>query len=104
MIISQIYRLKSNYQNNTNDINQLHKIITDIKYKITSYTNYDLDIEYIIKQLSIKHLCRLFIDGSVNFIINDDSKIEYYPCDIMTIYLLNMKKNNITYIHIIMND
>jgi len=28
-----------------------------------------LDIEYIIKQLSIKHLCRLFIDGSINFII-----------------------------------
>ena len=103
LIIEQINRIKLNNSYNKNDLNYLQKILILKKYKIILNTNYNSDIEYIIKQLSMDHLCKLFIDGCLNFIIKD-YKIEYYDVEIITLYLLNMKNCNLLYCNFILLD
>jgi hypothetical protein len=97
--------IKSNCLTNLekHNINYMQKILIRNKYKIILNTNHSIDIEYLIKYLSLDHLCKLFIDGSINFII-DNHKIKYFESDIIILYLLNMKKHNILYCNLILLD
>jgi len=102
-ILKHIDLIKSKCLTNLekHNINNMQKILTKDKYKIILNTNHFIDIEYLIKHLSLDHLCKLFIDGSINFII-DNNEIKYFDLDIITLYLLNMKKYNILYCNLIL--
>ena len=78
LIVDHIDRLKVNYLYKDN-INYLQKVLKSDNYKIILNTNYMNDIEYIIQQLTINHLCKLFIDGEsgLSFIKPTSSFIDY---------------------------
>ncbi len=101
MDIKQLIINQINIYNN-NRINTLIYVLHFDKYKIIVDTNDKINIEYIIKQLTIDYICKLCIDGLLIFII-ENNQMNYYDIELSTLYLLNMK-NNIKYFNLILLD
>jgi len=102
LIIDRIDRIKFN-SNNINEIRQLNNILQLPKYKIIFETNSIINYGYIIDNLTMDNLCELFINGYLNFIINNNN-IQLYNNDITILYLLNIKNHNYTYFSLILLD
>ncbi len=102
LIIDRIDRIKFNSYN-INEIKQLNNILQLPKYKIIFETNSNINYKHIIDNLTMDNLCELFINGYLNFIINNNN-IKLYNNDITILYLLNIKNHNYTYFSLILLD
>ena len=99
LIINRIDQL--NLSNN--NISNLKKILSLPKYNISLYTNDKSNIINIINQLTMDNICKLCIDGYINFIIYNN-KIYYINVEINVILLCMMRHTDIIYCNFNIND
>ena len=103
LIINRINQIKQTNVYNNDSLYNLINVLYHDEYNFMVDTNYNLDIKYIISRLSLDNICKLCINRLLIFIIQDENIINY-EIELTTLYLLNMKNNNIKYFNLILID
>jgi hypothetical protein len=104
LIINQINKMMLNEINDKHDLNYLQMLLKSDKYMIIINALDSLNITNIVNQLSIDHLCRLLIDGHLDFTIFEN-KIKYHETNQITLNsLYYIKEYKFKYYNLILID